>query len=100
MAELREEQRGPARFLIIDREAQRNALSFGLLAELRDALARADRDDGVRALCLTGPGDKAFCAGMDFGASAAALPAGPRPPTRGPTPTPPPPPCPPPPCAP
>jgi enoyl-CoA hydratase/carnithine racemase len=77
MAELREEQRGPARFLIIDREAQRNALSFGLLAELRDALARADRDDGVRALCLTGAGEKAFCAGMDFGASAAALQAGP-----------------------
>jgi enoyl-CoA hydratase/carnithine racemase len=77
MAELREEQRGQARFLIMDREAQRNALSFGLLGELRDALARADGDDGVRALCLTGAGEKAFCAGMDFGASAVALQAGP-----------------------
>jgi enoyl-CoA hydratase len=74
MAELREEERGRARFLILDREPQRNALSFGLLGELRAALARADSDDGVRAICITGAGEKAFCSGMDLGS---ALQAGP-----------------------
>lgn len=77
MAELREEQRGQSRWLILDRPAQRNALTFALLGELRGALERADADQGVRALCLTGEGDKAFCAGMDFTASAAAAQAGP-----------------------
>ena len=77
MAELREERRGRALWLTIDREAQRNALSFTLLAELRAALLRADEDDAVRALCLTGAGEKAFCAGMDFAGSAAAARAGP-----------------------
>jgi enoyl-CoA hydratase len=77
MAELREERRGRALWLTIDREAQRNALSFVLLAELQAALARADDDASVRAICLTGAGEKAFCAGMDFAASAAAAQAGP-----------------------
>ncbi len=77
MAELREEQRGRARWLILDRPSHRNALTFGLLGELRAALARADAGDEVRAICLTGEGDKAFCVGMDFTASAAALQAGP-----------------------
>ncbi len=77
MGELREERRGRALWLTIDREAQRNALSFTLLAELRAALLRADHDDAVRAICLTGAGEKAFCAGMDFAASAAAAQAGP-----------------------
>ena len=77
MGEVREERRGRALFLIIDREAQRNALSFTLLAALRVALLRADGDDEIRAICLTGAGEKAFCAGMDFGASAAAAQAGP-----------------------
>jgi enoyl-CoA hydratase len=77
MAELREEQRGRARWLILDRPAQRNALTFTLLSELRAALLRADSDEEVRAVCLTGEGDKAFCAGMDFAASAGAAQAGP-----------------------
>lgn len=77
MAELREERRGAALWLTIDREPQRNALSFTLLGELRQALLRADHDASVRAICLTGAGEKAFCAGMDFAAQAAAVQAGP-----------------------
>jgi enoyl-CoA hydratase/carnithine racemase len=68
---LREDDRGPARFLILDRPAQRNALSPELLAALQAALARADADDQVRAVCITGAGDKAFCSGMDLGSAAA-----------------------------
>ncbi|MCA1828364.1 MAG: enoyl-CoA hydratase/isomerase family protein [Myxococcales bacterium] len=66
MAELREEQRGRARWLTIDRPAQRNALTFGLLGDLRASLARADADAAVRAIALTAEGEKAFCAGADL----------------------------------
>lgn len=75
MPELREEQRGAARWLSMDRPAQRNALSAALIAELHAALLRADVDPGVRAICITGEGEKAFCSGMDL-ASAAASQAG------------------------
>lgn len=71
MAELQEEQRGWARFLKIDRPAQRNALSPALLGQLREAFCRADADQDVRAVCLTAEGEKAFCSGMDFSAAAA-----------------------------
>jgi enoyl-CoA hydratase/carnithine racemase len=74
MRELREDQRGQARWLILDREIQRNALTLGLLAELREGLARADSDGGVRAICLTGAGDKAFCSGMDLSSMLQANP--------------------------
>ena len=77
MAELREEDRGGARWLILDRPAQRNALTFTLLRELRAAFQRADAEAGVRSICLTGEGDKAFCSGMDFAAAAESLAAGP-----------------------
>jgi enoyl-CoA hydratase/carnithine racemase len=53
--------------LTIDRPERRNALSpevlDGLLAGVTD---RATQDD-VRAVVLTGAGDKAFCAGADLG---------------------------------
>jgi enoyl-CoA hydratase len=70
MPELREEQRGAARWLVLDRPAQRNALSTGLLAELHAAFLRADGDGDVRAICLTGAGEKAFCSGMDLASAA------------------------------
>lgn len=71
MAELHEEQRGSARWLSIDRPAQRNALSVELVAGLRAALSRADGDNSVRAICLTGEGEHAFCSGMDLSFAAA-----------------------------
>ena len=76
MPELREEDRGPARWLILDRPQQRNALSQSLIAALRDALARADLDPAVRAIALAGAGDKAFCSGMDLAAGASDPQAG------------------------
>jgi enoyl-CoA hydratase/carnithine racemase len=76
VAELREEQRGASRWLILDRPAQRNALSAQLLAGLREALARADADAAVRAICITGAGDRAFCSGMDLASAGAALQQG------------------------
>jgi enoyl-CoA hydratase len=47
-----------------------NALNEPLLHELEDALSRAWRDDAVKAVILTGAGDKAFVAGADIAAMA------------------------------
>lgn len=49
----------------LNRPATRNALSAEMAAGLSAAFARADSDDDVRAVVVTGGGD-AFCAGADF----------------------------------
>ena len=53
-------------WLTLCRESRRNALSPGVLAGLTEALTRARGDRGLRAIVLTGAGDKAFCAGADL----------------------------------
>jgi enoyl-CoA hydratase len=50
----------------IDRPDARNALTFALLAELADTLETLDRDGDVRAIVLTGAGERAFAAGADI----------------------------------
>lgn len=50
----------------IDRPEALNALSFDLLDELADALARLDADGTCRAIVLTGAGTRAFAAGADI----------------------------------
>lgn len=56
--------------LTLNRPERRNALSPDLLRALRDALAEAAGDPGVRAVLLSGAGP-AFCAGGDFDAMVA-----------------------------
>jgi enoyl-CoA hydratase len=58
----------------LNRPEQRNALSAELLAELVDAILRVRDDEEVRAVVLTGAGDKVFCAGADLGGFAADVP--------------------------
>ena len=53
---------------------KRNTLSGQMLAELVDAMKRARDDEEVRAVVLTGAGDKVFCAGADLGGFAADVP--------------------------
>lgn len=53
-------------WLTIDRQERRNAMSAAVLAGLTEALARANADRGLRAIVLTGAGEKAFCAGADL----------------------------------
>jgi enoyl-CoA hydratase/carnithine racemase len=52
--------------LTITREARRNALTADVLAGIAQCFADAETDRAVRAIVLTGAGDKAFCAGADL----------------------------------
>lgn len=65
-AGLRIERRGSTVLWIIDRPAQRNALSRGLVRAIGDAARACYHDDSIRSIVLTGAGDKAFCAGADL----------------------------------
>jgi enoyl-CoA hydratase/carnithine racemase len=58
----------------LNRPEQRNALSGQMLAELVDGMRRARDDDAVRAVVLTGAGEKVFCAGADLGGFATEVP--------------------------
>jgi enoyl-CoA hydratase len=51
--------------LFLNRPKQLNALNMGLMDELVATLEELDRDDGVRAMVLTG-NEKAFAAGADI----------------------------------
>ncbi len=51
--------------IIINRPHRMNTISTELLDELSDAIDKLDADDDVRAILLTGAGDKAFSAGAD-----------------------------------
>ncbi|MCL4744513.1 MAG: enoyl-CoA hydratase/isomerase family protein [Burkholderiaceae bacterium] len=59
------EQRGAGAWLTLNRPDALNALSFAMMHELGDALARARSDETVRVLVITGNG-RAFCAGADL----------------------------------
>src|SRR4051794_33359346 len=53
---------------------KRNMLSGQMLAELVEAMKIAKASDEVRAVVLTGAGEKVFCAGADLGGFAADAP--------------------------
>ena len=57
--------------LTLNRPDQRNALNAELLTQLVEGVKAARDDDAVRAVVLTGAGDKVFCAGADLGGFAA-----------------------------
>lgn len=69
--ELLIEQRGPVLWLTIQREARRNAVSHAVLAAMAQAITAAQEQREVRAIVITGAGEKAFCAGADLQASQA-----------------------------
>jgi enoyl-CoA hydratase len=73
---LLQEQVGFVLVLTLNRPEARNALSPALINALSDALRQAADDDGVRAVVITGTGEKAFCAGMDLRAFSEARESG------------------------
>jgi enoyl-CoA hydratase/carnithine racemase len=58
--------------LTLDRPDRLNAFTPRMMHELLDALDRADREDGVRVVVITGAG-RGFCAGADLSDGAAVF---------------------------
>ena len=52
--------------ITIDRPQAMNAFTARMMHEMCDALDKADADDNVRAIIITGQGERAFCAGADL----------------------------------
>ncbi len=59
-------------YLTINREAQRNAITPEAIALLLEYLDRAEADSDVRAVLITGAGEKAFCTGAQLGGGVSA----------------------------
>lgn len=64
--EVRQERRGPAYLVTIDRQHRRNAIDGRTADALEAALDAFEADDGARVLVLSGAGGQAFCAGADL----------------------------------
>ena len=52
--------------ITLNRPDKLNALSFGLVRELDEVLTEYESDDAVKAVILTGAGERAFSAGADI----------------------------------
>ncbi len=79
--EVRTERRANALWVWIDRESRRNAVNAQVLAGITAAVEIASSDASIRALVLSGAGEKAFCAGADLTEGTNAFQAGPEDPT-------------------
>jgi 2-(1,2-epoxy-1,2-dihydrophenyl)acetyl-CoA isomerase len=60
------ERQGAVALITLNRPEKLNALSFPLMEELDDALSGYEADDDVKAVVLTGAGERAFSAGADI----------------------------------
>jgi enoyl-CoA hydratase/carnithine racemase len=52
--------------ITLHRPDKMNAFTRTMMAEIIEAFDRSDGDDGVRAVIVTGHGERAFCAGADL----------------------------------
>ena len=68
------ERDGAVAILTVNRPKVLNALNMQTLDELRRAILELKRDDGVRAVVLTGAGEKSFIAGADINELATQTP--------------------------
>src|SRR6202043_2599049 len=68
------EKRDGIGFITFNRPKVLNALNRKTMEELRDILTAVREDDDVRALILTGAGEKSFVAGADIGELAVQTP--------------------------
>ncbi|KTG08574.1 3-hydroxyacyl-CoA dehydrogenase [Haloprofundus marisrubri] len=68
---VRVEMEGAVAHVVLDRPHRLNTISADLMDDLSDAIDALSDDDEVRALLLTGAGDRAFSAGADVTSMAA-----------------------------
>jgi len=73
MSEIITDRHGSALVVRINRPEARNALNVAVMAGIGNAFIEADADPDIRAVVLTGTGDKVFSAGLDLKALAAGL---------------------------
>jgi enoyl-CoA hydratase/carnithine racemase len=66
MSDVLVERRGAAAWITLNRPAVRNALSLDVNTRLAEIAAELAPDEEVRAVEITGAGDRAFCAGADL----------------------------------
>ncbi|HEX7701729.1 MAG TPA: enoyl-CoA hydratase-related protein [Kofleriaceae bacterium] len=66
MTEIVVEEKAGVAWVTLNRPDVRNALSRAVNLKLTDIALELDQRDSVRAIVLTGAGDKAFCAGADL----------------------------------
>jgi enoyl-CoA hydratase len=75
--ELVRERRGKVLVARLNRPEARNALNVALIEGIGMAMQEAEADAEIRAVVITGTGDRAFCAGMDLRAFASGEQASP-----------------------
>src|ERR1700730_18396558 len=60
------EIRGPVALVTLNRPEKLNALDYALIDRAMEGLDTIEADDGVRAVILTGAGERAFSSGADI----------------------------------
>lgn len=60
------EKDGPIATITLNRPEKMNAYTRHMMAEMIAAFDETDADDAIRAVIITGAGDRAFCAGADL----------------------------------
>lgn len=68
------EVRGSALWITINRPEVRNAINQAVVAGISEGITDAMADESIRAIVLTGAGDRAFCAGGDLSPAASGAP--------------------------
>ena len=71
------ETRGTVALLTLNRPSKLNALSYALIDRLMAILDRIEDDANIRAIILTGAGERAFSAGADIAEFSESVKAGP-----------------------
>src|SRR5437016_761433 len=70
------EKREMVVLLTLNRPSKLNALNYDLIDRLLELFDTIERDANIRAIILTGAGDRAFCSGADIAGFAPSVRAG------------------------
>ena len=73
MSEVLIEKRGAVQWISINRPERRNAMNDAVCHGIMDGMHVATADPSIRAVVLTGAGDRAFCAGADLSAGSGSF---------------------------